>query len=180
MKTYQEFLTEAQKRISQYTVYHGRSVEGAKRTRESGEFREPRSAGASGHGIYGSTNKNVARTYSRASGTKPDQGDMGVIQMRVPKSHITTTKPGYEGRTQSFNIIRNNPETKAVRIPNTAQPEELKPPKKYLTGIGKRDKEGDHVVLNPQYASSKIVKNPPPTIKASDKSKRTRTTPKRK
>jgi hypothetical protein len=165
MKTYQQFLTEAQKRISQYTVYHGRSVEGAKRARQSGQFREPRSGGASGPGIYGSTNKNVARTYSRASKTTPDQGDMGIVQMRVPKKDVITTEPGFKGRSQSFDMIKQNPDTKAIRIPNTATPDELKRPKKFLTGIGKRDERGDHFVMNPQYASSKIVKNPPPIIK---------------
>jgi hypothetical protein len=165
MKTYSQFLIEAQQRISQYTVYTGRSVDSAKKARQSGQFREPRASGASGYGIYGSTNRNVAREYSRRGGATPDQGDMGIVQMRIPKKDVITTEPGFKGRGQSYDTIKERPDTKAVRIPNTATPDELRGPKKSLTGLGKRDQSGDHVVLNPKYASSKIVKTPPPIIK---------------
>jgi hypothetical protein len=165
MKTYQNFLTEAQKRISQYTVYTGRAVDSAKKARESGSFREPRASGASGYGIYGSTNKNVAREYSRRAGATPEHGDMGVVQLRVPKKDMTTVEPGFKGRSQSYDKIKERPETKAVRISDTATPDELRRPKKVLTGLGKRDSSGDHIVMNPKYAAGKIVKNPPPIIK---------------
>ena len=61
-----------------------------------------------------------------------------------------------------------------MRIPDTAQPGELKTPS------GKRDSKGDHVVMNPDYASSRIVSRPQPTMRASDKSRRTQTQPKKK
>jgi len=177
MKTYEQFIQEAQRRISQYLVYSGRSPESARRTRETSSFRNPRSGGASGTGIYGSTNLNVARTYARAAGSKPEQGDAGIVQMRVPKSQTITTKPGYEGSTQSFGLMKS-PETKAVRIPDRAQPDELKTPRKFLTGVGKRDSKGDHFVLNPEYASSRVVRNPSPIIKKKkSKGKKSRLTP---
>jgi len=180
MKTFSQFITEAKKRLKSYTVYSGRSPEDSESIRQTGKFRTPIAGGASGPGIYGSTNKNVARTYARAGGSSPESGDRNVVQMRVPKSHLKTTEPGYKGRSQSFDIINNNPNTKVVRIPDTAQPDELKTPRKYLTGIGKRDSKGDHVVLNPDYASSRIVSRPPPTIRSKDKKKRSNTQPKRK
>ena len=160
-------------RLQFYRVYSGRSPESADRIRKNREFREPRSPGASGQGIYGSTNRNVARTYSRAGGSSPDAGDRNVVQMRVPKSHVITTKPGFDGGYQSYNLFRDHPDTRAVRIPNRARPDELKGPKKVLTGIGNRDSHGDHFVLNSKYASSKLI-SPPPTIPTKNKPKRTK------
>jgi hypothetical protein len=179
MKTYSEFIAEAQKRLKSYTVYSGRSPEDAENVRNTGTFREPRGAGASGRGIYGSTNKNVAREYSRRGGHTPEQGDRGVLQMRVPKKHVIQSKPGFAGRSQSYDTFKDNPKTRAVRIPDTATPDELRGPKKSLTGVGKTDKKGDHIVLNPEYASSRIVSRPQPKIKA-DKPKRRKIAPKKK
>jgi hypothetical protein len=169
MKTFSQFIAEAEKRLKSYTVYSGRSPEDAESIKKTGKFSNP-----AGLGVFGSTNKNVARTYARAGKSPPESGDKNVVQMRVPKSHVTTTEPGYKGRDQSVGIIKNNPNTKAVRIPNTAQSGELKTPS------GKRDSKGDHVVMNPDYASSRIVSLPSPTMRAKDKKKRTKIQPKKK
>lgn len=179
MKTFSQFIQEA-RRIQYYRVYSGRSPEDAENIKKTGQFRSPISGGASGPGIYGSTNKNVARTYARSGGSSPESGDQNVVQMRVPKSDVKITDSGYEGRLQSFNLFRDDPETRVVRIPNTAQPEELKTPKKYLTGIGKRDSSGDHVVLNPDYASSKLISKSQPTMSAKGKKRRSKTQPKKR
>jgi hypothetical protein len=179
MKTFQEFISEA-KRIKFHTVYHGTTPENKKKIVSSG-FKEPGETGGYGKGVYGSTNRNVARDYSSSAGTKSTEGDRGIVQVRVPAKHMTNFKKNDTSTHVSSTEKMKQPETKAVRVKNAALRGELRKPVKpeQRYGSAGHDESGDYVIMKHDYASGKIVKNPSPILK-SGKEKRTKTQPKGK
>lgn len=180
MKTFQEFIAEA-KRLKFHTVYHGTTPENKKKI-VSGGFKEPGETGGYGKGVYGSTNKNVARDYSSSAGTQSSEGDRGIVTVRIPAKHMTNIKNKDSSTHTSSTEKMKEPATKAVRVKNAALRGELrkpvKPGKKY--GSAGHDESGDYVIMKHDYASGKVVKNPQPTMRASGKSRRTQTQSKKK
>jgi hypothetical protein len=74
MKTYSQFITEAEKRLKMVRVHHGTSRAGAENIKKSG-FK--------GSEVYAATHPNTARGFGKRYDEKPS-----VVKMLVPKKSI--------------------------------------------------------------------------------------------
>ena len=173
-KTYKQFLDEA-RRLRFLNVYRGDSKEVAQSIKKNKNARP--SDGVYGPGVYASSDKNVARHYSANSGNK-QHTDVGVTKSRIPVKTVTTVHtPEHnsgEGIQKGREAVYGNPKN-SVRIKNAASQQERRsnvPGKKPKTG------ESDYVVVNVDTFNKGITTQP--TIRTSNKPKRTQTQPKRK
>jgi hypothetical protein len=150
MKTYSQFIAEAEKQLKYYTLYHGTSPEGKKSIQNTGLKKSP--DGAYGSGVYSSTNRRISNVH----------GD-STITMKVPAKKINTkdVKSGTDALDKDNSV---------VRIPNAGTRTSA-----YRNLKGKKD----FVVLDQDVANKHIVKNPSPTVK-SGKEKRKKIQPKKK
>lgn len=174
MKTFQEFITEANKipqRIRFLNAYRGDSKETAKSIQKNKNARSSE-YGVYGPGVYASSDKNVARDYSGSS------GDAGVTRSRIPTKKIKTIRtPEHndgKGIQKGREAVYGNP-GKSVRIKNAASHMERtrKSPNRRSKGT-----ESDYVVVDKDTFNRGITTEP--TIKSSGKPRRTKTQPKRK
>jgi len=150
MKTFQEFIAEA-KRLKLYTLHHGTSPEVKKSIQKSGFKNSP--DGAYGPGVYSSTNRRISNV----------SGD-STITMRVPAKKVKTK----DVKSGTDVLDKDN---SAVRVPNAGT---------RTSAYRNLKGEKNFVVLDKDVANRHTVKNPQPTMRASDKSRRTQTQPKKK
>jgi len=150
MKTFQEFIAEA-KRLKLHTLHHGTSPEGKKSIQKTGLKKSI--DGAYGPGVYSSSNRRISNVH----------GD-STITMKVPAKKVKTKD--VESGTDAL-----DKDNSVVRIPNAGTITSA-----YRNLKGKKD----FVVLDQDVANKHIVKNPQPTMRASNKSRRTQTQPKKK
>ena len=116
MKTFSQFITEAEKRMKMVRLKHGTSSDSAEKIKKSG-FK--------GDEVHTSTNTNTARGFGRRYDKNPS-----VVTMLVPKKKI-----------------KDQPEKGASAIKTQGQ-----------RGTDALGRKHYSVVMDPEYASKKIVK----------------------
>jgi hypothetical protein len=80
MKTFQEFIAEAEKKLKFVKMYHGTSASSADKIKKSG-FSTPE--------VYASTSKETAKSFGNRKGESTK-----VVSFRVPKKDIKDKSPG--------------------------------------------------------------------------------------
>lgn len=165
MQTYSDFIEEARKRIGFTRLYHGTSP-GDRASIERSAF-STGTKGQYGQGTYTSTNRNVARSYTR--NTNSGEGkDAGVVRIRVPSKRLVKSEPlkreegkatNYERVKAQVDDLRSKQRTTnpgragaGVMIKGAA--------KRYETNSKGRDTKKDYTLLDPVYASKHVVKTP--------------------
>jgi hypothetical protein len=86
VKTFDEFLTEAPKRLNFTRVYHGTSPEAAKKIEKRG-FNSPE--------VYASTSKDTAKSFGRRYSQKPK-----TVELLVPSKRIKPNAPAKAVKTE--------------------------------------------------------------------------------
>ena len=176
MKTFQEFILEAQKRVKVSTRYHGTTQSRANSIKSSG-FRG--SDGSLGYGVYSTPSKKSAEYHAKRHSNDSDKP--AIIQL---KSVVSKKKNHHiHARNMYDNSSSKDPLKKDVakRITDRAQANLGRGKDVTVTNI--TDKQGKavdkEVIQSPERATKDIIKNPQPTIK-SNRPKRTKTQPKKK
>jgi len=151
MKTYSQFITEAQKRLKFKEYIHGsdeKSISSIKRTGP-----KPSSKGSEGPGHYATPDRKKARQYASFV-SKQRNGKPATVSYKVPASRVAVTSNIPKGVTSQKKTTSEKPVV--------------------------HNKVTGHVAMDSDYANKKMVRNPSPTIQASGKSKRTRIAPRNK
>lgn len=137
MKTYSEFIAEANKRRIRFiSLHHGSDVDSIESIKKSG----PRGStkGSQGPGHYVTTDEKKARQYaaftSKQRGKKP-----AIVTYRVTPEKIQKTSEIPKGLTDKTQTSKSKPVVQNVR-----------------TG---------HSVMDPDFARKRMVKNPLPIIR---------------
>jgi hypothetical protein len=117
MKTYSEFITEAEKRIRMVRVHHGTSSDTAEKIKKSG-FR--------GDEVHAATHPNTARGFAKRKGEKTSN-----VTMLVPKKSIkdqpekgakavkTQGQRGTDALGRKHYSVVMDPEYASKRVSNT-------------------------------------------------------------
>jgi hypothetical protein len=183
MKTYSEFIVEAQKRVKVLNTKHYTTPENKKEIMSKGFKDSPSSGTYHPQGksvVYTTPSSRVGNDY----GTRP-------VNLRIvnPKTHSTDSPKGYRSKLKSWmrdasdeDLVKdkNRPTDprkqaksaiesgkKIVRVPDAHENPMQKVPK------------GSYIMVDKDTANKSIDKNPQPKIKA-DKPKRRKIAPKKK
>ena len=184
MKTYRQFLEEATKKIRVLRTKHYTTPENKENILKSG-FKDSPSSGTyhpqSKSVVYTTPSSRVGNDY----GTRP-------VNLRIinPKTHSTDSPKNYRSKLKSWirdtsdkDLVgdKNRPTDprkqaksaiesgeKIVRVPDAHENPLRKVPK------------GSYIMVDKEVANKSIDKNPRPTIRASNKPKRTKITPQKK
>ncbi len=116
MKTYSQFITEADQRLKMVRVHHGTSSDSAEKIKKSG-FK--------GDEVHAATHANTARGFGKRYDKNPS-----VVTMLVPKKSI-----------------KDQPEKGAKAVKTQGQ-----------RGTDALGRKHYSVVMDPEYASKKVVK----------------------
>ena len=184
MKSYTQFITEARKKVRVLRTKHYTTPENKKEIMSKGFKDSPSSGTYHPQGksvVYTTPSSRVGNDY----GTRP-------VSLRIvnPKTHSTDSPKGYRSKLKSWmrdasdeDLVKdkNRPTDprkqsksaiesgkKIVRVPDAHENPMRKVPK------------GSYIMVDKEVANKSIDKNPQPTMRASDKPKRTRIAPKRK
>lgn len=137
MKTYSQFIAEAQKRLTFRIFTHGSDKESISSIKKTGP--KPSPAGSEGPAHYATPSSDKAGKYaslvSRQRNSTP-----ATVSYRVPVNRIATTTNIPKGVTSKKKTTPENPV-----VHNTVT---------------------SHVAMEPEYANRTMIRNPPPTIKA--------------
>jgi hypothetical protein len=117
MKTYSQFIAEAEKKLKMVRVHHGTSPASAENIKKSG-FK--------GDEVHAATHPNTARGFGKRYDEKPS-----TVTMLVPKKSI-----------------KNEPEKGAKAVKTQGQ-----------RGTDSLGRKHYSVVMDPEYASKKVVKS---------------------
>ena len=177
MKTFKEFIEEAQKKIIGDVRYHG-TTKSRSDSIKTGGFKG--GEGILGFGVYSTPSKKDAKYHanrqSTDSGDKPEVVQLRSFRTKDKKHHI-------HGRNMYDRLPSKDPIKRDVsqRIRDRAQAHLKR--RKDVTVTNITDKQGKaigkEVIQSPERATQDIVKNPQPIIK-SNSPKRTKTQPKKK
>lgn len=184
MKTYKQFLEESSRKIRVLKTKHYTTPENQKEILQKGFKDSPSS------GTYHPQGKSVVYT-TPASRVGTDYGTRPVnLKIVNPKVHSTNSPQKYRKDLKSW--MRNASDKDLVADKNRP----IDPRKQAKSAIKKGEKivrvpdahenpmrkvpRGSYIMVDKDVANKSIDRNPQPTIKASDKPKRTRTSPKRK
>jgi len=184
MKTYQQFLEESTKRIKVLRTKHYTTPQNQKEILQKG-FRDSPSSGT-----YHPKGKSVVYT-TPSSRVGNDYGTRPVnLKIVNPKTHSTDSPKNYRTKLKSW--LRNASDEEVVSDKNRP----VDPRKNAKAAIEKGEKivrvpdahenpmrkvpRGSYIMVDKDVANKSIDRNPQPTMKASDKPKRTRTSPRRK
>jgi len=150
-KTFSQFLEEATKIISLKTFHHGSDEESVKSIKRKGP--KPSPQGSEGPGHYVTPDREKAEKYAEFT-SKQRNKKPAVVSYSVSTQSIQKTSDIPKGLT-------SKPKTSAEKpvVQNTR------------TG---------HVAMDADYANKRMIRNPQPIMRTSDKPKRTKTQPKRK
>ena len=151
MKTYQQFLTEAQKKLEFKRYTHGSDERAISSIKKTGP--KPSLKGSEGPGHYTTPDLSKALKYAQLV-SKQRNSKPATVSYRVPANRILTTTDIPKGVTSQK---KTTPEKPVVHNTRTG-----------------------HVAIDPGFANKTMIRKPLPTIKASDKPKRTRISPKRR
>jgi hypothetical protein len=184
MKTFSEFIVEATKRVKVLNTKHYTTPENKKEIMNKGFKDSPSS------GTYHPKGKSVVYTTPKSRvgndyGTRP-------VSLKIvnPKTHSTDSPKNYRSKLKSWmrdasddDLVKdkNRPTDprkqaksaiesgkKIVRVPDAHENPMRKVPK------------GSYIMVDKDTANKSIDKNPRPTIRATDKPKRTQIAPKTK
>ena len=184
MKTFSEFIVEAEKRVKVLNTKHYTTPENKKEIMDKGFKDSPSS------GTYHPKGKSVVYTTPK-SGVGNDYGTKPVsLKIVNPKTHSTDSPKNYRSKLKSWmrdasddDLVKdkNRPTDprkqaksaiesgkKIVRVPDAHENPLRKVPK------------GSYIMVDKDTANKSIDKNPQPTIRATDKPKRTQISPKTK
>lgn len=143
MRTFQEFLEEARKtRIKFVTMHHGTDVDSASSIKKSGP--KPSPSGSEGPGHYVTPDPKKAEHYSRFT-SKQRGKEPGVVSYRFSPTVIQKTSDIPKGLTNKPKTTKEKPVVQNTR-----------------TG---------HVVMDPEYANRRMVRNPKPILRIRRKKK---------
>lgn len=176
MRTFQEFMCEA-KKIKIATRYHGTTKSRADSIKSKG-FRG--GEGILGYGVYSTPSKKDAEYHAKRQSGEEDKPEIIHLRSVISKgkSHHIHARNMYD-RLPSKDPIRKDV---TKRIADRAQAHLKRDKDVVVTNFTNKTGKaiGKEIIQTPERATKDIVKNPQPTIKASDKPRRTRTQPKRK
>ena len=136
MKTYKQFLEEAQKRIAFVRLHHGSDEDSVKSIKRTGP--RPSTKGSEGPGHYVTPDKNKAEKYAEFT-SKQRKKKPAVVSYRVPKNRVTTTDTIPKGVTSQQKTSKDKPVVRNTR-----------------TG---------HVAMDPDYANKKMIRKTEPIIR---------------
>ena len=169
MKTYSEFIVEAQKRVKVLNTKHYTTPENKKEIMSKGFKDSPSS------GTYHPQGKSVVYT-TPASRVGTDYGTRPVnIKIVNPKTHSTDSPKNYRTKLKSW--LRNASDEEVVSDKNRP----IDPRKNAKSAIEKGEKivrvpdahenpmrkvpRGSYIMVDKEVANKSIDKNPPPTIR---------------
>jgi hypothetical protein len=184
MKTFSQFIAEAAKKVRVLNTKHYTTPENKKEIMDKGFKDSPSS------GTYHPKGKSVVYTTPK-SGVGNDYGTKPVsLKIVNPKTHSTDSPKNYRSKLKSWmrdasddDLVKdkNRPTDprkqaksaiesgkKIVRVPDAHENPLRKVPK------------GSYIMVDKDTANKSIDKNPPPTMRAKDKPKRTQIAPKTK
>lgn len=171
---------EEAKRLRVLNLIHSTSRDNKKKIQDSG-FKDSPSTGSYGQGVYTSPSRRVTRDYGHSD-----------VNLRIvnPKVHSTDSPKDFRSRMKKWittssddDLVKNKNKPvdprkqakaaiesgkKVVKVPNAHE----NPTRNVASG--------SYVIVDRDTANKSIVKNPRPTFRASGKSKRTKTQPKKK
>ena len=136
MKTYSQFIEEAQKRIAFVRLHHGSDEDSVKSIKRTGP--RPSAKGSEGPGHYVTPDKKKAEKYAEFT-SKQRKKKPAVVSYRVPKNRVTTTDTIPRGVTSQQKTSKDKPVVRNVR-----------------TG---------HVAMDPDYANKKMIRKTEPIIR---------------
>jgi hypothetical protein len=166
MKTYSEFIAEAQRIIKGRTEYHGTTASRAKSIQQGG-FRG--SEGILGKGVYSTPSKKEAKFHAKRQSGENDEPK--VLQLKSFASKKNTHR--IHARNMYDKLPSSDPLKKNVtsRVRDRAQAHLKKGKEVVVTNV--TDKEGKavskEIIKSPEKATKQLVKNPAPIIKKSNK-----------
>jgi len=136
MKTYSQFIEEAQKRIEFVRLHHGSDEDSVKSIKRTGP--RPSVQGSEGPGHYVTPDKKKAEKYAEFT-SKQRKKKPSVVSYRVPKNRVTTTDTIPKGVTSQQKTSKDKPVVRNIR-----------------TG---------HVAMDPDYANKKMIRKTEPIIR---------------
>lgn len=184
MKTYKQFLEESSKKIKVLRTKHYTTPQNQKEILQKGFNDSPSSGTYHPQGksvVYTTPSSRVGNEY----GTRP-------VNLKIvnPKIHSTDSPKDYRSKLKTW--IKNASNEDLVADKNRP----VDPRKNAKSAIENGEKivrvpdahenpmrevpRGSYIMIDRDVANKSIDRSPQPTIKASDKPKRTRTSPKRK
>lgn len=143
MKTYLQFIAEAEQRLKFKKYIHGSDKESISSIKKTGP--KPSPTGSEGPGHYATPDSDKARKYA-AFVSKQRNSTPATVSYRVPAGRVSTTTDIPKGVTSQKKTTSQKPVV--------------------------HNKRTGHVAMDPEYANKTMIRNPPPTIRASNKSKR--------
>jgi hypothetical protein len=184
MKTFSEFISEASKRVRVLKTKHYTTPENKKEIMSKGFKDSPSSGTYHPQGksvVYTTPSSRVGNDY----GTKP-------VSLRIvnPKTHSTDSPKGYRSKLKSW--MRDSSDDDLVKDKN--RPTDPRKQAKSAIESGKKIvrvpdahenplrkvPRGSYIMVNKEVANKSIDKNPQPTMRAKDKTKRSKTQPKKR
>lgn len=136
MKTYSQFIEEAQKRIKFGIYHHGSDEDSVKSIRRTGP--RPSAQGSEGPGHYVTPDKKKAEKYAEFT-SKQRNKSPGIVSYRVSTKKIAKTDTIPKGLTDKKKTTAEKPVVQNTR-----------------TG---------HVVMDADYANKRMIRNPAPVIR---------------
>ena len=136
MKTYSQFIEEAEERIEYVRLHHGSDEDSVKSIKRTGP--RPSAQGSEGPGHYVTPDIKKAEKYAEFT-SKQRKKNPAVVSYRVPKNRVTTTDKIPRGVTSQQKTSEDKPVVRNVR-----------------TG---------HVVMDPNYAKEKMILKTKPIIR---------------
>ena len=184
MKTFSEFISEASKRVRVLKTKHYTTPENKKEIMSKGFKDSPSSGTYHPQGksvVYTTPSSRVGNDY----GTRP-------VSLRIvnPKTHSTDSPKNYRSKLKSW--MRDASDEDLVKDKN--RPTDPRKQSKSAIESGKKIvrvpdahenplrkvPRGSYIMVNKEVANKSIDKNPQPTMRAKDKTKRSKTQPKKR
>ena len=162
MKTYKQFITEAQQTIKGRTEYHGTTAERAKSIQSRGFIGNE---GILGKGVYSTPSRKEAEYHANRQSSENDPPKVLQLKSFTPKknTHHIHARNMYD-RLPSKDPLKKDI-TKRVRDRAQAH---LKTGKEVVVS-NLTDKEGKviskEILKSPEKATSQLIRNPSPIIK---------------
>lgn len=140
MKSYAEFITEAEKRIKMIRLHHGSDTDSVASIKKSGPRPSPK--GSEGPGHYVTPDKKKANKYAEFT-SKSRKKKPAVVSYRVPKNSISKTDTIPKGLISQK---KTTPEKPVVRNTRTG-----------------------HVAMDSDYANKRMIRKTEPIIRRKKK-----------
>jgi hypothetical protein len=136
MKTFSQFITEAEQRLKFKKYVHGSDKESIASIKKIGP--KPSSQGSEGPGHYATPDSKKAQKYA-AFVSKQRNSTPATVSYRVPAGRVSTTTDIPRGVTSKNKTTSEKPVV--------------------------HNKKTGHVAMDSEYANKTMIRNPSPTIK---------------